>query len=191
MTKRKTLFLFGAGAVIDWDAPFTYDLTEIVRNSGYYTTDNKTRITEFIYQQLKEESKYSDLDINFETIINVIEELIVYYSSFNSEKKTPSIIKSFFLSKYEDKLLNFSIEGGTAKHGFKLEIPKGKTFEYAKPALNGETPEEYFFKLLLSEILTDIVARISKYSYHTKGHSKVVTSENMKKNAKFSNWKKK
>lgn len=190
MATRKNLILFGAGAVIDWDAPFTYELTDLVRNSGYYTTDNKTRITEFIYQKLNKESQYNESDINFETVINVIEELIIYYSSFNTKLKTPSILKSFFLPKYEDKLLNFSIEG-QVKHGFKLEIPKGKSSDYTRRAVNGETPEEFFFKQLLYNILTNIEYRIIEYAYHAKGLSEVITDKNLKANLVFSKWIKK
>lgn len=45
--KRNTI-LFGAGAVIDWCAPSTKYLTQITRESGFFTNDGKTRITEFI-----------------------------------------------------------------------------------------------------------------------------------------------
>lgn len=188
MPKKRNVILFGAGAVIDWKAPFTYQLTDLVRKSGFLTTDNSTTITEFIYKKLKDENNYSDKDINFETIINVIEELIVYYSSFNARQKLPSIPHSIFSSKFESELLNFSIDGGEAKHGFKLEIPRGKHSEFAKGAFNDEVPEQFFFQQLLAEILTDIIATISKYAYHTKGKSKVITEDNEEMNQLFAKW---
>lgn len=185
--KKRNVLLFGAGAVIDWRAPSTCQLTDLVRKSGFYITDNKTTITEFIYKQLQEEN-YSETDINFETIINVIEELIVYYSSFDTKQKLSSIPHAFFTAKYEDELLNFSIEGGEAKHGFKLEIPKRVHSDFARSAVNNETPEQFFLQQLLAEILTKIVTAISKYAYHTKGNSKVITDDNKEMNQLFSNW---
>ena len=187
MHRQRNVFLFGAGAVIDWKAPSTFKLTEIVRQSGFKTTDNKTTITEFVYQQLQKES-YSSTDINFETIINVIEELIVYYSSFDTRQKISSIPRSIFASKFENELFNFSIEGGEAKHGFKLEIPKGVHSDYAKSAVNNETPEQFFFQQLLSDVLTAIISAITKYSYHTKAKTKVITDDNAEMNHLFTQW---
>jgi hypothetical protein len=187
MNKKRNILLFGAGAVFDWNAPSTKDLTNKVLTSGFYIKDNKTTITEFIYRQLKK-NNYLDTDINFETIINVIEELIIYYSSFNAKQKLPSILHSFFTSKFEDELLNFSIEGGEPKHGFKLEIPKGNHSEFARSAYNEETPEQFFFQQLLAKILTDIIASISDYAYHTKGYSNVITDKNKELNKFFTDW---
>lgn len=191
MKRDRNVLLFGAGAVIDWDAPFTSELTTLVRSSGFHITDNKTTITEFLYQKLLNESNYPESEINFETLINVIEELIAYYANFNPNKRLPSVISTFFDSKFENELLNFSVEGVEVKHGFKLEIPKGKRSEYARSAINNETPEQFFFQLLLAEIITLINNRISKYSYHTKGLSKVLTQKNKEINQLFRDWIKK
>src|SRR5690606_2209525 len=129
MNKNRTVLLFGAGAAMSWGAPGTYELTQLVRKSGYFTVSGDTTITEFIYQQLLKQPNYTENDINFETIINAIEELIVYYSYFDGQRKLPSILNTYFSSRFEDEILNFSIEGGNASHGFKLQIPKGKSSE--------------------------------------------------------------
>jgi hypothetical protein len=55
---------------------------------------------------------FDEGDINFETIINIIEEYIVYYSYYNSKKEIPSLSKTFFSSRFEEMILNFSIHGG-------------------------------------------------------------------------------
>jgi hypothetical protein len=188
MKKNRTVVLFGAGAVIDWNGPKTYELTKLIRESGFYCTDNETRITEFIFQELVKNG-YDEKDINFETIINVIEELIIYYSSFEKNKKTPSLHKTFFYSSFEEILLNFSIEGGIKEDMFSLEIPKGKQFEWQHSgANNGETPEQYFFQLLLAKLLTNINAKISKYAYHTNGNTVLLTEQNDKLNNLYYNW---
>ena len=95
MLKKRNVILFGAGAVIDWGAPKTPDLTDLVRNGGFYTKDGKTRITEFIYNKLIDTRGYEEKDINFETIINVIEELIVYYANHGLQKKVFALMKPF------------------------------------------------------------------------------------------------
>lgn len=139
MLKKRKVFLFGAGATLDWKSPKTSELTELVLKSGFKTIDNKTTITEFIYRRLLANG-YSSNEINFETLINVIEELIVFYSPFNAEKKVPSILSCFFHPDCERELLNFSVEGGEIRHGFRLQIPAGKEYlmcrSSAKSGLN-------------------------------------------------------
>lgn len=187
MTKR-TVILLGAGAVIDWNGPTTRELTKLILESGFYCKDNKTKITQFIFQSLVK-SGYVEKEINFETIVNVIEELLVFYSSFDNDKGTPSLLKVFFCSSFEDTILNFSVEGGIAKHGFKLEIPKGKTYEFQGGAFNKETPAQYFLQLLLANLLTTINARISTYAYHRNDEqTQLFTKRNAKINSLFSNW---
>jgi hypothetical protein len=167
MEKVKRAFLFGAGAVLEWGAPKTSELTDLALNIGFKMSDSKTYVTRFIYDTLINNG-YSEKDVNFETIISVIEELIVYYSDFDSSKHIPSIHKCFFESKFKDEILNFSIEGGKRKHGYILEIPKGVKFNYARNSYQNETPEQFYFEHLLGEILTNICALGIDYSFHSK-----------------------
>ncbi|MBS9525249.1 SIR2 family protein [Litoribacter alkaliphilus] len=173
--RGRIVILFGAGATLSWNSPKTYELTTLVRKSGFKTTDNQTTITEYLFQALLK-SGYSENDINFETIINLIEELTVYYSWFDSEKKLPSLIGCLLTPRFEKEIFNFSIKGGEIKHGYQLQIPAGKDYEFSDFAYHNETPQQFFLLHLLSEILTDISARISKYAYHTSGHSVVDVS---------------
>jgi len=169
---KKSVFLFGSGASVLWNSPSTPELTELVRNSGFKTTDNKLFITEFIFQKLVANG-YEEADINFETIINVIEEWIVYYSQFDGEKKTSSLMGCFFTPCFDEEIFNFSIKGGVQKHGYQLDIPKGSEYHFSKHANHNETPKQFFLQHLIAEILTNINARISKYAYHSAGHSVV------------------
>lgn len=167
MEKVRRTFLFGAGAALEWGAPTTTELTELVLNSGFKMADNKTYITRFIYDTLINNG-YSEKDVNFETIISVIEELIVYYSDFDSSRHIPSVHKCLFETKFKDEILNFSIEGGERKHGYVLEIPKGAKYSYARHSHQNETPEQFYFEHLLGEILTNICALGIDYSFHSK-----------------------
>src|SRR6266404_9083417 len=144
MGEKRTVFLFGSGATLAWGSPTTSQLTESIRKLGFKTTNNHTTITEFIYQRLRDNG-YSEKDVNFETIVSVIEELIVYYSQFNADTKIPSLLSSFFTSRCENELLNYSIEGGKPRHGYQLQIPPGKDYPFSKRAYHNETPSQFFF----------------------------------------------
>lgn len=182
--KERMVFLLGAGATMGWNSPSTYKLTQLVRESGFKTRDNKTTITEYLYQALINNG-YSENDINFETIINLIEELIVYYSYFDVDKETLSLLNCLFSPKYKNfeyEILNFSIKGGEAKHGYELQIPAGKDYDLSKRAYHKETPNQFFLLHLLSNILSNISAEISRYAYHTSGHSVIDITSSFSKN---------
>lgn len=170
MKKVKRLFLFGAGAALEWGAPTTSTLTDMILKSGFKTSDNITRITKFIYQTLIENG-YDSKDVNFETIISVIEELLIYYSNFDSRRRITSLLKCFFDSKFKEEILNFSIEDGVLRHGYTLQIPKGVKYEFSKHALQNETPEQFFLQHLIGVLLTDISSIIREYSYYSKQYS--------------------
>ncbi|MCC5916476.1 MAG: SIR2 family protein [Cryomorphaceae bacterium] len=183
--KGRTVILFGAGGTLSWNSPKTNELTELVRKSGFKTTDNKTTITEYLFQSLLKNG-YSEDDINFETIINLIEELIVYYSCFDNEKKLPSLQSCLLSPNFENEIFNFSVKGGEVKHGYKLQIPLGIDYEYSDYAYNNETPKQFFLLHLLNKILTNISSEISEYAYHTHGDSVIDMSSSV--SMQFCEW---
>ncbi|MBX3255716.1 MAG: hypothetical protein KF862_16400 [Chitinophagaceae bacterium] len=61
MRKKRTVLLFGAGAAMSWGAPGTYELTQLVRKSGYPTVSGDMTITEFIYQELLQQPNYQKM----------------------------------------------------------------------------------------------------------------------------------
>lgn len=170
MKKTSEIFLFGAGAVIDWNAPSTPEITERIRRTGFLMRNSDMKITEFIYQRLLK-CGYSDDEINFETIINVIEELIVYNSEFNSKTQTPSLLKSFLNENELAEIYNYSIKGGKREHGFELQVPSGIDYEYSGYALWDENPNQFYLEHLINIIITEISNIVSNYSWDTAGHS--------------------
>ncbi|NQU85066.1 MAG: hypothetical protein HQ541_04835, partial [Mariniphaga sp.] len=72
---KRNVFLFGADAVFDWNGPTTKELTKKLIKIGFKASNGKT-ITYHIAKTLNK----LDYELNFETILSVIEELIVYYS---------------------------------------------------------------------------------------------------------------
>lgn len=185
MKKQSEIFLFGAGAIIDWNGPLTNDLTDLVKQSGFPIKNSSTRITEYIYKRLIENG-YKDEEVNFELIINVIEELSIFYSEHNRKSKTPSILRTFLKEDNLDNILNFSIEGGERRHGYRLQIPAGSHYALAKRAYRDENPNQFFLQHLLSLIITEICERISEYSYHTDSHS--VIEKESEKSILFTKW---
>lgn len=183
MTKKRCVFLFGAGATLQWGSPLTSELTTLILQSGFKIKGNKKTITQFIYDTLLKKG-FKNSDVNFETIINVIEELIIYYGRFNygeyfEKNKLPSLVSCFFKPSFEKKLLNFSVRGGEVKHGYELQIPANTDYQYAHHSYHDEPPAQFFLQHLLGVLLTNISARISEYAYHTAGHSAIALESEM------------
>jgi hypothetical protein len=189
--EKKTTILFGAGAAIPWGAPKTDDLTDLIRNSGerYTCVDSDKKITAFIYEWLKSKG-YNNSEVNFETIINVIEDLIIYYSH-HSEKLLPSFTKSFYTLKFKKKLLNFTVEY-IKGNLYNVFIPNGGHYKISNYPSNNESPEQLFFQALLTEIIGNINTSIIEYSYHSKTaiKSSILQPQNDKLNNLFQRWMK-
>lgn len=171
--------------MIDWNGPSTPELTDLIKESGFFIKNSKQTVTDFIYQNLIEK-EYLKEELNFEIIINVIEELIIYYSEYNRDLQTPSILRSFIENEQLDKIFDFAIDGGKRNHGYKLQIPEGKDYPFSNFAYKKENPNEFYLKHLISEIITDICARVSEYSYHTKGNSVIDLQSELSKD--FVKW---
>lgn len=183
--KDKTVYLFGAGAVIPWKGPTTSSLTELIRNTGFFCKSSNKRVTQKIYELLL--NYYPDSEINFETILNVIEELLIFHSS-NNYKDTNSFLFPFVKSRpFLDEIFNYEIVGEW-KHGGKLIIPNQESEINKGGAVQNQSHKQFFLQLLYSNILSKISARISNYSYHTSGNTKIDTSDNEEINNHFYHW---
>lgn len=187
MKKTRELFLFGAGAVIDWKAPSTPEITAIIRKTGFNIKNSNLKITEFIYQRLLTFG-YDKNEINFETIINVIEKLIVFNSEYNRDSKTPSLLKTFLSDFDISEIYNYSIKGVKREHNYQLQIPSGVDYNYSGFAMWDENPKQFFLGHLINVILTEISIIVSKYSYDTEGRS--VIDKNCQHSLNFRKWMK-
>ncbi|MDM8172913.1 SIR2 family protein [Olivibacter sp. 47] len=193
MKQKHSVFLFGAGAALSWGAPKTSELTEMVLNSGYLVKGEDVTITQFIYNVLLDNG-YQERDVNFETIINVIEELVVFYSKFDyrswrTSGGIPSLPRCFSNAIFEDKLLNFEIVGGIVKHGYQIKTRKRYGAEYiSSHCYHDEAPEQFFFQHLLLELYTAITTRIIEYAYHSQESSSIDTESTISQN--FIKWMK-
>lgn len=187
MNIKRTILLAGAGAVLAYPkAPSTKDLTELILDSGFFMKGNKIRITKYISEQLKA-IQIPEKKVNFETILGVVEEFIIYYSKTDNEA-IGSIQSGFFHIINEGDLLNYTIVGNP-EHNFSLNIPE-HPIESEEHSVAGATPSQFFFMLLLSNLLTQIANLVSHYSWHTSGHSVVMSIQNQTFNENFFKWAK-
>lgn len=175
--KPKSVFLFGAGAAIDWGGPSTPELTELICNCGFKNKEGKY-ITQVVFDWLIESSGLEKWEINFETIINVIEDIAEYWfrSSNGQINGLAYPLKGIKKGVWED-LLNFEVNQEDEVH-FSMIIPGAdKVIQQELKLIRKEkypSAESKFFEALLQCVFTEIQARISNYSYITATHSKVL-----------------
>lgn len=185
-SKKRVVVLCGAGAIKAWGGIQTSELTQKILESSsrFLCKDNTTPILQHLYNKLKD--SLDENEINFETLINCVDELIVHYSYSNNKEKKQSIHKSIFQVIKEDFINNFDIESSNG-HTYKLIFPKGKKTDYEKPSYNNESPEQFYYIQLLNNILTSINSAVSKYSYHSPNNSKIKVG-NKTVNENFQKW---
>ena len=181
---KRNIFLFGAGAIRDWDGPKTSELTDSIVEYGFKAKDGKT-IT-FHIKQILEQDGHS---VNFETILSVIEELIIFYSGKGQSDSKKSFLAPFLsLSDLLCSFLNYSVIGNI-NSSYSLNIPDYEISSSGKTASHGETPNQFFFESLLNNLHTLIGNRISRYNFHTQNKQDIIEStRNKPLNDSFSNW---
>lgn len=187
-SKKRVVVLCGAGAINPWGGIQTSELTKKVLESSsrFLCMDNTTPILQYIYNILKNNGLHEN-EINFETLINCVDELIVHYSYSNKKEKKQSIHKSIFQVINEDFINNFDVESSNGDT-FKLIYPKGEKTDYEKPSYNNESPEQFYYIQLLNNILTSINSAVSNYSYHSPNNSNIIKEKNKTVNENFQKW---
>ncbi|MES2373427.1 MAG: SIR2 family protein [Bacteroidota bacterium] len=204
---RKKVFLFGAGAALDWGGPkttcdgdkltFLPDhlppheitnrvccLTHMIRETGFLNKQ-KIPVAESIYSHLQQRGIPDEL-LNFETIISFVEELFSYYAgniskgfSVHGEGKLPAWIKDLF--SYITKPV------GDGTHHYSFSIP-GREFPNDYGVATDVPPEQKFLEYLFQDIISGIVGHVSNYSFWSGNHSEVVNETNAAINSAFTQW---
>jgi hypothetical protein len=204
---KKTVFLFGAGAVLDWGAPMTLCsgthltfkkehgsdeienrvccLTHLMTAVGFKSKDGQ-RVSQKIFDLLTSKDLGSNKVVTFETIIDFIEELFNYYASQNSKQQSSNLFSFIDIADLVKDLFYFEITNKTEKT-YSLNIPE---FEYDKEdRISLEIlPEQKYCELLVKNLLKGIIGHVSKYSYHTQEHSVIYEPVNNLINEFFINW---
>lgn len=205
MPNKKIVTLFGAGAVLDWGAPKTLCsgdkltfipehgsneirnrvccLTHLITGTGF-KDKNGDRITDKIFKVLVSKNKKN---VNFETIINILEDLYNYWTA-----KQNSDSKSLFTIADLDHAINeFSYfvhsEPNPLTHKYSISIPGFDLLkeDYVSDEIH---PNQKYYEMFLDELLGGIIGHISKYSYYTSGHNVIFKECNKEINESFSKW---
>ena len=206
---RKKVFLFGAGAALDWGGPKTVCngekltflpdhlppheitnrvccLTHMILETGFLTKQ-RIQVAESIYSHLQQRGIPTEL-LNFETIISFVEELFSHYAgsgrkgtSIYAEGKLPKWIKDLF--RYRKKPV------GNGAHHYSFSIPGRKhPNDYGVP--NDLSPEQKFLEHLFHDIISGIVGHVSNYAFWGGDKSEVVNETNDEINSGFVRWMK-
>jgi hypothetical protein len=210
MTTKKAVFLFGAGAVLDWGGPrticngtgLTYIkehgsdeignrvccLTHLITEIGFKSKDGK-RVTQKIFNLLTEENGNKLKSVNFETVIDFIDEIFNYYAGSNVLRESKNIQSFLELKDLTDHLFDFEISNIT-NSTYTLNVP-GFQYDSENYIPISISPEQKYCELLLKNLYQGLIGHVSKYSYHTSGHSVIYKDVNRINNEIFVNWCKK
>lgn len=201
---KKTVFLFGAGAVIDWGGPRTvcsntglqilpeHGESEIIKNrvcclthlitaTGYKTRDGGT-VTQMIYDELK--AKHPNIEPNFEQVLHGIEELFNVFCRSNHRTERDILPWHAEIRKLIDYV---TAEKKQHSGNYSFTIPGRE--DVSEAFVSSEvSPEELFFRKLYHDQLHGIVGHISKYAWHSAQHSKIFRPVNDAVNRNFVKW---
>jgi len=154
--EKRFVFLLGAGAALDWhNAPTTNVITQRLIKGGFKNKKGKT-VTSVIYEWLHNKSE-SKNDINFETIINVIEDFVHYWSLDDSNQIHGL---SYFIGRDSEEWEDFiNFERVSERQ---IKIPDGGESINSRGYI-GDAPsaEAKYFELLLMEVLDAISSYIT------------------------------
>jgi len=146
ISKKRNVLLLGAGAAISWGGPSTSQVTDLILGRLEPDTARNTDLNftnliyNFLHIKYSQDPTYKEAKINFEDIINVVEELILFY--YEEEKEGGKHILPHF----------FDI-----KPDFKRDLEA--CFK------NEETIYENLLGSL-RDIFSSISSRVHRYSWH-------------------------
>lgn len=205
MPTKKIVTLFGAGAVLDWGAPKTICernelafipehgsgeiknrvccLTHLVTATGFKDRHGE-RITNKILKSLSTRNKQN---INFETIINILEDLYAYWAI----KQSPESKSLFSIASLDTSIqdLSFFQHGQVNRltHQYSISIPGFDLLkdDYVSVKIH---PYQKYYEMFLDELLGGIIGHVSKYSYHTSDYNVIFKEYNKSLNDNFCKW---
>ncbi|WP_431199634.1 hypothetical protein ACQ86K_01200 [Mucilaginibacter sp. P19] len=202
--QKKAVFIFGAGAVLDWGGPLTlckrkaYEripehdtgeiynrpccLTHLLLVTGFYTATGE-RITQRIYDRLKQDDP--NAYVNFETILNIVEDLYAYWAARTDNEKN-NLYDLIDVNEDLSELHHFTTT--SSAHHYSLEVPGFTMLDGAEMIHNDIDPHVKYYELLINELLSGIVGHISKYAYASPTHQQFAQDVNSKVTENFRSW---
>ncbi len=158
---KKIVILTAAGAVIPWGAPSTNKITDKIRNDVEFVTKDDKPLGDYLYRRLCKIYHVGYRDINFEHIIDLVEQLYDYYIS--KERGSQPIFKSsistiFDIKKDIKDMLGISDFSTIYKNTDCCFYSKNKKTSFLKGEIN------FFFKSVYEHFMKLIIEEIMKYS---------------------------
>jgi hypothetical protein len=177
--KERIVYILGAGAAMDWCGPSTKWLIEEILKIGFKNTKGEF-ITQKIFEKLINGGDLDFSRVNFETIINIIEDFVEFWSR---DRKDHLNGLSFFVDESHFEWKEFL---GSWKKQNKYQNSYSLNIHGASETVNSKLDnipneikdEKKFFEALIIEILDFIVGEISRYSYHSNSKSQIFTENN-------------
>lgn len=154
---KRTVFLLGAGAAIDWGGPTTNQITDILIKQGPSNAKDEL-IINYIYEYFNNGNIGIDR-INFEGLIDIIEQCAQYWLS----KDANNTISTKLISKDNEFWENAFSE---------LYISKYRNYD---PKLSENAN---FFCRLLLQCYEEVIFHIRKYSQFTENMNKIYCDKN-------------
>jgi hypothetical protein len=157
---KRIVILSGAGAVFPWGGPTTTELTNIIRQDTRFRTLNNVTLGDYLYTLLQAFYVRDPESVNFETIINFIEE---FYDFFNS--KAQSGYHEFNSNASIGKEINLTIYNNIFQLGSWC-IPNANAMYYynnQRMAAIGNGIEMDYLKNVFEHFINLIINRINEY----------------------------
>lgn len=149
MSKKRTVFLLGAGAALDWqNAPSTDYLTKLIRNAG--PKKGGRYITDCIFEKFN--WNIHDIDsLNFEGLIDIIEQCVQYWVT---KDHIPTINNKLLTrdDKFWENIIDYEYVEKSPQTTLNNSIRRCKF-----------NPQAKFFIFLLANIYDRINIEIAKY----------------------------
>lgn len=176
---RRKVFLLSAGAAMDWDkGPSTEKITQEILKIGF-KNKNGDLITQNIFDKLNNGKEPDYKKVNFETIVNVIEDFIEYWSK--EEVDQPNLLSFFIDEKHNDwneYIGTFQVLDRKPSYDLIIDGESESILSKMKFIPKVKKPEAIFFITLLMQIFDSIVSIIDIYSHNYRKNSGIKSNKN-------------
>jgi len=90
MKKKRIVFLLGAGSALSWGGPSTQELLELIKKNNVIKTAFGENVISY-FVNLLNKSYDNPVNVNFETVISLLEVLYEYYDNKSISGNTPDL----------------------------------------------------------------------------------------------------
>lgn len=139
--KKRAVILLGAGAAKAWEAALTPQITQLILGDNIFQTRAHQGLAEYLRDQLIIFHQCPPEEVNFETIINTLENLIDYFRMKAYDNSNPNEASSIShwldTNALVDQMMNFQFDphGYIGGHGTVINLVNGNPTINVHPKL--------------------------------------------------------